>query len=145
MARHQASQRGRSLGRIVIEMGFVTEAGLVSILAEQLGLEPPTADDSTVVEPSDSDPTELTRPPAKVVLAPELMNRRLDGITDETQQPLVVVGICGVAHRDRPSRYGRTSATVTTEVELSGKAATMGQGDRWWAISSSAWPTANAS
>ena len=39
MARHQASQRGRSLGRIVIEMGFVTEGGLVSILAEQLGLE----------------------------------------------------------------------------------------------------------
>src|SRR5688500_16618076 len=39
MARHQASQRGRSLGRIVIEMGFVTEAGLVAILAEQLGLE----------------------------------------------------------------------------------------------------------
>jgi type IV pilus assembly protein PilB len=39
MARHQGSQRGRSLGRIVIEMGFVTEAGLVSILAEQLGLE----------------------------------------------------------------------------------------------------------
>src|SRR5688500_1737121 len=38
MARHQASQRGRSLGRIVIEMGFVTEGGLVSILAEQLGL-----------------------------------------------------------------------------------------------------------
>ena len=39
MARHQASQRGRSLGRIVIEMGFVTESGLVAILAEQLGLE----------------------------------------------------------------------------------------------------------
>src|SRR3712207_2980839 len=39
MARHQASQRGRSLGRIVIEMGFVSEGGLVSILAEQLGLE----------------------------------------------------------------------------------------------------------
>src|SRR5918999_5455608 len=39
MARHQASQRGRSLGRIVIEMGFVTEGGLVAILAEQLGLE----------------------------------------------------------------------------------------------------------
>ena len=39
MARHQASQRGRSLGRIVIEMGFVTENGLVAILAEQLGLE----------------------------------------------------------------------------------------------------------
>jgi type IV pilus assembly protein PilB len=39
MARHQGGQRGRSLGRIVIEMGFVSEAGLVSILAEQLGLE----------------------------------------------------------------------------------------------------------
>src|SRR5688500_820563 len=39
MAREQASQRGRSLGRVVIEMGFVTEGGLVAILAEQLGLE----------------------------------------------------------------------------------------------------------
>jgi type IV pilus assembly protein PilB len=39
MAREQAVQRGRSLGRVVIEMGFVTEAGLVAILAEQLGLE----------------------------------------------------------------------------------------------------------
>ncbi len=39
MAREQATQRGRSLGRVVIEMGFVTEAGLVAILAEQLGLE----------------------------------------------------------------------------------------------------------
>jgi type IV pilus assembly protein PilB len=39
MAREQATQRGRSLGRVVIEMGFVTESGLVAILAEQLGLE----------------------------------------------------------------------------------------------------------
>ena len=39
MAREQATQRGRSLGRVVIEMGFVTECGLVAILAEQLGLE----------------------------------------------------------------------------------------------------------
>ena len=39
MAREQATQRGRSLGRVVIEMGFVTEGGLVAILAEQLGLE----------------------------------------------------------------------------------------------------------
>ena len=39
MAREQATQRGRSLGRIVIELGFVTEGGLVAILAEQLGLE----------------------------------------------------------------------------------------------------------
>jgi len=34
-----AQQRGRSLGRVLIELGFVTEAGLVAILAEQLGLE----------------------------------------------------------------------------------------------------------
>ncbi len=39
MARHQVSQKGGSLGRTVIEMGFVSEAGLVSILAEQLGLD----------------------------------------------------------------------------------------------------------
>src|SRR5688500_20176371 len=38
MAREQATQRGRSLGRIVIELGFVTEGGLVAILAEQIGL-----------------------------------------------------------------------------------------------------------
>ena len=34
-----AEQRGRSLGRVLIEMGYVSEAGLVAILAEQLGLE----------------------------------------------------------------------------------------------------------
>jgi type IV pilus assembly protein PilB len=38
-ARDQAAQTGRSLGRVLIELGYVTEAGLVSILAEQLGLE----------------------------------------------------------------------------------------------------------
>ncbi|MGI8775248.1 MAG: type II secretion system protein GspE, partial [Actinomycetota bacterium] len=38
-ARLQASQRGRSVGRVLIELGFVTESGLVAILAEQLGLE----------------------------------------------------------------------------------------------------------
>ena len=38
-AKHHASQRGRSIGRTLIELGLVTEAGLVSILAEQLGLE----------------------------------------------------------------------------------------------------------
>ena len=37
-ARRNAAQRGRSLGRVLIELGFVSEAGLVSILAEQLGL-----------------------------------------------------------------------------------------------------------
>ena len=38
-ARGQAGQRGRSLGRVLIELGFVTESSLVSILAGQLGLE----------------------------------------------------------------------------------------------------------
>src|SRR5687768_6804285 len=38
-ARSQAGQRGRSLGRVLIELGFVTESSLVSILAGQLGLE----------------------------------------------------------------------------------------------------------
>ncbi len=34
-----AQQKGRSLGRVLIELGYVTEGGLVAILAEQLGLE----------------------------------------------------------------------------------------------------------
>ncbi|MEA2460738.1 MAG: type pilus assembly protein PilB, partial [Actinomycetota bacterium] len=38
-ARSQAVQRGRSVGRVLIELGYVTEAGLVAILSEQLGLE----------------------------------------------------------------------------------------------------------
>ncbi|MPZ90821.1 MAG: type II secretion system protein GspE [Actinobacteria bacterium] len=38
-ARETAQQKGRSLGRVLIELGYVTEAGLVAILAEQLGLE----------------------------------------------------------------------------------------------------------
>ena len=38
-AQRTASERGRSLGRVLIELGFVSEAGLVSILAAQLGLE----------------------------------------------------------------------------------------------------------
>ena len=38
-ARETAQQKGRSLGRVLIEAGYVTEAGLVAILAEQLGLE----------------------------------------------------------------------------------------------------------
>ena len=38
-ARDTALQRGRSLGRVLIELGYVSEAGLVAILAEQLGLE----------------------------------------------------------------------------------------------------------
>ncbi|MFN2525063.1 MAG: type II secretion system ATPase GspE [Actinomycetota bacterium] len=38
-ARASAVQRGRSLGRILIELGFVNESALVSILAQQLGLD----------------------------------------------------------------------------------------------------------
>ena len=38
-ARYQASERGRSVGRVVIELGFVQEGSLVAILAEQLGME----------------------------------------------------------------------------------------------------------
>ena len=38
-ARAHAAEKGRSLGRVLIEMGYVTEGGLVSILAGQIGLE----------------------------------------------------------------------------------------------------------
>src|ERR671915_525400 len=38
-ARLEASDRGRSLGRILIELGYIPESALVAILAEQLGLE----------------------------------------------------------------------------------------------------------
>ena len=38
-AQREVADRGRSLGRVLIQLGFVTEAGLVSILSEQLGLE----------------------------------------------------------------------------------------------------------
>lgn len=38
-ARHQAVSAGRSVGRVLVELGFVTEGQLVAILAEQLGLE----------------------------------------------------------------------------------------------------------
>lgn len=38
-ARRHAAQRGRSVGRTLIELGYVTESSLVAILAEQLGVE----------------------------------------------------------------------------------------------------------
>jgi type IV pilus assembly protein PilB len=38
-ARAVATERGRSLGRVLIELGYVSEGGLVSVLAEQIGLE----------------------------------------------------------------------------------------------------------
>ncbi|HET7481466.1 MAG TPA: type II secretion system ATPase GspE [Actinomycetota bacterium] len=67
MARHQASQRGRSLGRIVIEMGFVSEAGLVAILAEQLGLDY-------------VDLTEYSVDASAVAMVPEVIARRYNCI-----------------------------------------------------------------
>ncbi|HEV3473313.1 MAG TPA: GspE/PulE family protein, partial [Actinomycetota bacterium] len=38
-ARYQAAERGRSVGRILIELGFVPEGALVAILADQIGLD----------------------------------------------------------------------------------------------------------
>jgi type IV pilus assembly protein PilB len=38
-AQRRAEEKGKPLGRVLIEMGFVTEGGLVSILAAQLGFE----------------------------------------------------------------------------------------------------------
>jgi type IV pilus assembly protein PilB len=38
-ARRIAGERGRSLGRVLIELGYLQEGALVAILAEQLGLE----------------------------------------------------------------------------------------------------------
>jgi type IV pilus assembly protein PilB len=38
-ARRLASERGRSLGRVLIELGYLQESALVAILAAQLGLE----------------------------------------------------------------------------------------------------------
>ena len=38
-AHHQAGQRGLPLGRILVDLGFVSEAGLVSVFAELLNLE----------------------------------------------------------------------------------------------------------
>ncbi|MEE8602958.1 GspE/PulE family protein [Euzebya tangerina] len=38
-ARHEAQRRGRSLGRVLIDLGMFTEAGLVKALAIHLGLE----------------------------------------------------------------------------------------------------------
>ncbi len=62
-ARDTALQRGRSLGRVLIELGYVSEAGLVAILAEQLGLE-------------FIDLSEATLDPSAVGLVPEATARR---------------------------------------------------------------------
>ncbi|HWC14953.1 MAG TPA: ATPase, T2SS/T4P/T4SS family [Actinomycetota bacterium] len=62
-AKYQAAERGRSVGRIVIELGFVTEASLVAILAEQLGLEYIDLDDAQI-------------DPSAVAMVPEATARR---------------------------------------------------------------------
>ena len=62
-ARRVAAERGRSLGRVLIEMGLVTEATLVAILAEQLGLE-------------FIDLSEATLDPSALALVPEAVARK---------------------------------------------------------------------
>jgi type IV pilus assembly protein PilB len=62
-AREIASERGRSLGRVLIELGYLKESALVAILAEQLGLE-------------FIDLAEAQLDPSAVALVPEATARR---------------------------------------------------------------------
>ncbi|MEO8323331.1 MAG: ATPase, T2SS/T4P/T4SS family [Actinomycetota bacterium] len=62
-ARRVAAEKGRSLGRVLIELGYSQEALLVSILAEQLGLE--------YVDLTETQP-ELSA----IALVPEIIARR---------------------------------------------------------------------
>ena len=62
-ARRVAAQKGRSLGRVLIELGYSREALLVSILAEQLGLE--------YVDLAETQPD-----PSAISLVPEIIARR---------------------------------------------------------------------
>ena len=78
-ARFQASERGRSVGRVLIELGFVNEGALVAILADQLGLE-------------FIDLTEAHIDASAVVMVPEATARRHNCIPVrfDDQQRLVV-------------------------------------------------------
>ncbi|HVF52659.1 MAG TPA: type II secretion system ATPase GspE [Actinomycetota bacterium] len=84
-ARNQAIQRGRSLGRILIEMGHVNEATLVSILAEQLGLEFVDLDEATI----DS---------SAVALVPEMTARRHNCIPIGFDENRLVVAMADPAN-----------------------------------------------
>ncbi len=84
-ARHQALQRGRSLGRVLIEMGHVTEATLVSILAEQLGLDFVDLDE----QPID---------PSAVSLVPEMVARRHNCIPIAFDEGRLVIAMADPAN-----------------------------------------------
>ena len=84
-ARNHASQRGRSLGRVLIELGFVTEAGLVSILAEQLGLE--------FLDLSETQPD-----PSAIALVPEGTARRHNCIPVRFDDGRLVVAMADPAN-----------------------------------------------
>jgi type IV pilus assembly protein PilB len=62
-ARRVASESGRSLGRVLIELGYLEESALVAILAAQLGLEY-------------IDLSEATIDPSAIALVPEATARR---------------------------------------------------------------------
>lgn len=62
-----AAEKGRSLGRVLIELGYSREALLVSILAEQLGLE--------YVDLAETQPD-----PSAIALVPEIIARRDNAI-----------------------------------------------------------------
>ena len=84
-ARSQALQRGRSLGRVLIEMGFVTEATLVAILAEQLGLEFIDLEEATVDT-------------SAVALVPEAVARRHNCIPVRFEENRLVVAMADPAN-----------------------------------------------
>jgi type IV pilus assembly protein PilB len=84
-ARAQAVQRGRSVGRVLIELGYVTEAGLVAILSEQLGLE-------------FVDLTETQIDQSAVAMVPEVTARRHNCIPISFEEAKLVVAMADPAN-----------------------------------------------
>ncbi|MEA2499686.1 MAG: type pilus assembly protein PilB, partial [Actinomycetota bacterium] len=84
-ARGQAVQRGRSVGRVLIELGYVTEAGLVSILSEQLGLE-------------FVDLTEIQIDQSAVAMVPEVTARRHNCIPVRFEESKLVLAMADPAN-----------------------------------------------
>jgi type IV pilus assembly protein PilB len=84
-ARQQAVQRGRSVGRVLIELGYVTEAGLVAILSEQLGLE-------------FVDLTETNIDASAVAMVPEVTARRHSCIPVRIEDGRLVVAMADPAN-----------------------------------------------
>jgi type IV pilus assembly protein PilB len=84
-ARSQAVSRGRSVGRVLIELGYVTEAGLVAILSEQLGLE-------------FVDLTETQMDASAVAMVPEVTARRHSCIPVRFEDSKLVVAMADPAN-----------------------------------------------